>query len=100
MGCLGAMQTGPTCGGTSTLGLLADHHVDLDTDPTSADWANSVFNPEVNVDLGIAGIAYNRAQTKTKLPGCTEEQYTLMAIGAFTDVISRPASPRAARLPP
>ena len=29
-GCLGAMQTGPVCQGTSTLGLLPDGHVDLD----------------------------------------------------------------------
>jgi len=30
-GCLGSMQTGPSCGTSSTLGLLADGHPDLDT---------------------------------------------------------------------
>jgi hypothetical protein len=81
--CLGAMQSGPACDGSSPLGLLADGHVDLATDQSSADWANSVFNPEVNIELGIAGIAGNRAQAKQQFPGCTEEQYTLMAIGNF-----------------
>jgi hypothetical protein len=81
--CLGAMQTGPDCSGSSSLGVLADGHVDLDTDQGGSDWANSVFNPEVNIELGIAGIAGNRAQVKQQFPGCTEEQYTMMAIGNF-----------------
>jgi hypothetical protein len=37
----------------------------------------------VNVELGIAGIACNRAQAKAAFPGCTEDQYTMMAIGDF-----------------
>ncbi len=81
--CLGSMQTGPECGGSSGLGLLPNGHVDLDTDPSSPDWANSVFNPEVNIELGISGIAGNRAQVKQQFPGCTEDQYTLMAIGNY-----------------
>lgn len=81
--CLGAMQTGPQCGGTSNLGLLPNGHPDLDTDQTSADWASSCFNPEVNIEMGIAGIAGNRAQVKKQFPGCTEDQYTMMAIGNF-----------------
>lgn len=82
-GCLGCMQSGPSCGGTSTLGLLPDNHVNLETDPSSSNWANSVFNPDVAIELGIAGIAYNRSQAKTTFPGCTEDQYTMMAIGNF-----------------
>lgn len=82
-GCLGAMQTGPQCGSTNTLGLLPNGHVDLQTDSSASDWANSVFNPEVNIELGISGIAGNRAQVKQQFPGCTEEQYTLMAIGNY-----------------
>jgi hypothetical protein len=81
--CLGCMQSGPACGSTSTLGLLANGHVNLETDPAAADWANSVFNPVVNIELGIAGIAGNRAQVKKQFPGCTEDQYTMMAIGNF-----------------
>jgi hypothetical protein len=90
-GCLGAMQTGPWCNPSSVppgcsatnLGLLTDGHVDLDTSTTAADWANSVFNPTVNIELGIAGIACNRAQVKAQIPGCTEDQYTMMAVGNF-----------------
>jgi hypothetical protein len=81
--CLGVMQTGPQCGGPSTLGLLANGHADLSTDQTSSDWVNSCFNPTVNIELGIAGIAGNRAQVKTQFPGCTEDQYTMMAVGNY-----------------
>jgi hypothetical protein len=92
-GCLGAMQTGPWCNpsnlppgcSASDLGLLANGHVDLETNPAAADWASSVFNPQVNVELGIAGIACNRAQAKASFPGCTEDQYTMMAVGNFND---------------
>jgi hypothetical protein len=55
----------------------------METNPSAANWSNSVFNPEVNVELGIAGIACNRAQAKAAFPGCTEDQYTMMAIGNF-----------------
>lgn len=81
--CLGTMQSGPECGGASKLGLLPNGHPDLVTDPNSPDWANSCFNPWVAIELGIAGISGNRAQEKKKFPGCTEDQYTLMAIGDF-----------------
>jgi hypothetical protein len=89
--CLGSMQTGPWCDSSnlpagctaSGLGLLPSGHVDLETNPNAANWPNSVFNPVVNIELGIAGIACNRAQAKAQFPGCTEEQYTMMAIGNF-----------------
>ena len=41
------------------------------------------LNPEVNIELGIAGIAGNREQVKKQFSGCSEDQYTLMAIGNF-----------------
>jgi hypothetical protein len=89
--CLGAMQTGPWCdsanlpaGCTSSgIGLLPSGHVDMETNPSAATWANSVFNPVINIELGIAGIACNRAQAKAQFRGCTEDQYTMMAIGNF-----------------
>lgn len=82
-GCLGAMQTGPKCGPSTGLGLLSNGHPNLVTDPKASGWANSVFNPVVNIELGISGIASNRAQAKKQFPGCTEDQYTMMAIGNF-----------------
>lgn len=81
--CLGAMQTGPECGSSSSLGLLANGHPDLETNPNNADWANSCFNPSVNIELGISGIAGNRAQVKQQFPDCTEDQYTMMAVGNY-----------------
>jgi hypothetical protein len=89
--CLGVMQTGPACGSptlpegctSSALGLLPNGHPNLETNPNTENWANSVFNPVVNIELGIAGIACNRAQVKQQFPGCTEDQYTMMAIGNF-----------------
>ena len=82
--CLGAMQTGPrvrlvrarsACSRTATWISRRTR--------AAPDWANSVFNPAVNIELGIAGIAGNRAQVKKQFPGCTEDQYTMMAIGNF-----------------
>jgi len=89
--CLGVMQTGPQCGTptlppgctSSGLGLLDSGHPDMATNPGAGSWANSVFNPVVNIELGISGIACNRAQAKQQFPGCTEDQYTMMAVGNF-----------------
>jgi hypothetical protein len=37
----------------------------------------------VNVDAGVAGISGNRAQVIKQFPGCTVDQYTMMAIGNY-----------------
>lgn len=44
-------------------------------------FANSIYNPEVNIHVGVAGFAGNRAEVEMLFPGCTEDQYTLMALG-------------------
>lgn len=81
-GCYGLMQVVPACGPIADdAGFLADGHPDLETDPSSPDYGRSVFNPDVNVHLGVAGFAGNRAEVKSLFPGCTEDQYTLMALG-------------------
>ena len=83
-GCLGLMQIVPACNGTpGNVGLLPNGHPNMETDPTASDWATSIFNPDVNVDVGIYGVSDNRAQEKMKFSGCTEEQYTLMAVGDY-----------------
>jgi len=87
----GAMQTGAWCDSSNLPpgcvatggGLLANGHVDLQTDPGGANGANSISNPVVNIELGIAGIACNRAQAKAAFPGCSEDQYMIMAVGNF-----------------
>jgi hypothetical protein len=83
-GCFGLMQVVPACGPTpNDAGLLPSGHPDLTTDTSSAAWAGSIFNPENNIEIGIAGVAGNRAQEKQKFSGCTEDQYTMMAIGDY-----------------
>lgn len=80
--CFGMMQVVPACGPTAgTLGLKSDGHPNLTTDPKSPDFANSIFNPKVNIHIGVAGFAGNRQEVKSLFPGCTEDQYTLMALG-------------------
>lgn len=80
--CFGLMQVVPACGPIAgNAGLLANGHPNLTKDPSSPDFDNSIFNPDVNVHIGIAGFAGNRAEVKQLFPGCTEDQYTLMALG-------------------
>jgi hypothetical protein len=83
-GCFGLMQVVPACGPTpNNAGLLPNGHPNLTTDMSSSGWAGSIFNPENNIEIGIAGVADNRSQVKQKFPGCTEDQYTMMAIGDY-----------------
>lgn len=82
--CYGVMQVVPACGPTPDgAGLLPSGHPNLTKDQGSPDWAGSIYNPEVNVHIGIAGLADNRAQVVAQFPGCTEDQYTLMALGNY-----------------
>lgn len=82
--CLGLMQIVPACNPKAgDLGLLADGHPNMTVDQGSPQWATSIFNPAINIERGVAGIADNRAQVVKQFPGCTQEQYTLMAIGNY-----------------
>lgn len=83
-GCFGLMQVVPACGGDpNDAGLLASGQPNLTTDASSPGWAGSIFNPENNIEIGVAGVAGNRAQVEKKFPGCTVDQYTLMAVGDY-----------------
>jgi hypothetical protein len=85
-GCYGLMQVVPACGGaTNQPCLLPNGHPNLTKAQTSAAWLSSVFNPDVNVEIGIGGFADNRSQVVMQFPGCTEEQYTLMALGNYAN---------------
>lgn len=80
--CFGMMQVVPACGPIAgDAGLLPNGHPNLTTDTSSPDFATSVFNPDVNIHIGVAGFAGNRAEVMSLFPGCTEDQYTLMALG-------------------
>jgi hypothetical protein len=83
-GCYGLMQVVPACGGApNNAGLLLNGHPNLTTVMSSSGWAGSIFNPDVNIEIGIAGVAGNRAQVVKQFPGCTVDQYTMMAIGNY-----------------
>jgi len=83
-GCYGLMQVVPACGDDPNgVGLLPSGHPNLTTDPTASGWAGSIFNPEVNIETGISGVAGNRAQVMKQFPGCTTDQYTMMAVGNY-----------------
>ena len=83
-GCYGLMQVVPACGGDpGDAGLLPTGHPNLTTSPSTPGWATSIFNPGVNIDIGISGVAGNRAQVKKQFPGCTTDQYTMMAVGNY-----------------
>ena len=81
--CLGTMQNGPECGATSGPGLLPSGRPNMQTDPNCVEFDNSVFNPAVNIHIGISIVASNRDRMKETFPGCTEDQYTLMAVGEY-----------------
>jgi hypothetical protein len=82
--CFGLMQIVPACGGDpNDAGLQANGQPNLTTDMTSSAWATSIFNPDVNIEIGIAGIAGNRAQVMKQFSGCTPDQYTMMAVGNY-----------------
>jgi hypothetical protein len=83
-GCYGLMQIVPACGGMpGGAGLLPDGHPNMTSDVTSGDWAGSIFNPNTNIEIGIWGISGNRDQVVKSFPGCTVDQYTMMAIGNY-----------------
>jgi hypothetical protein len=83
-GCYGLMQVVPACGDDpNNVGLLANGQPNLTTDMTSSDWPGSIFDPNVNVEIGISGVAGNRAQVEKQFPGCTVDQYTMMAVGNY-----------------
>ena len=77
------MQVVPAClpSGLGSTGLLSNGHPNLELDPEAAGFDNSIYNPDVNIHIGLAGFAGNRAEVEMLYPGCTEDQYTLMALG-------------------
>ncbi len=78
----GLIQTTPACG-EAKVALLANGHPNLTQDMSSPLWANSVFNPAINLDQGAMTISQSMKALRAKYAGCTENQYTLMSAGAF-----------------
>jgi hypothetical protein len=83
-GCFGLMQVVPAChDDPDDAGLLADGHPNLTRSTSSSLWTTSIFNPDVNIEIGVSGVAGNRGAVEKEFPGCTTEQYTLMAVGNY-----------------
>jgi hypothetical protein len=76
------IQTTPACGEALTA-RLPDGHPNLTKDMAAPLWANSVFNPTINLDEGVKTDVDSLKELKKKYPGCTEIQYNMMAAGAF-----------------
>jgi len=85
-GCLGLMQIVPACGGTpNNIGMRADGHPNMTRDMGSSDWSTSIFYPANNIEVGVFGFAGNRDEVKRLYAGCTEDQYTLMALSNYAN---------------
>lgn len=85
-GCYGLMQVVPACNPKPTdPWILPNGHPNMTKDMGSADWPHSVFNPDMNIEMGVAGLSDNRAQVKKMFSGCTEDQYTAMALGNYAN---------------
>jgi hypothetical protein len=78
----GLMQLTPACGWLRGA-RLPDGHPNMTKDMSVPEWATSVFNPDVNISEGIRAIVVNRAELMQAFPGCTEVEYTKMALGGF-----------------
>ena len=73
----GLMQVTPAC--------LEDggDRPDLTTDKNSPNWVGSWFNPEYNINQGVKSLSDTLLTMKSKFLGCSNEQYMLMALGAY-----------------
>lgn len=73
----GLTQVTPACG------EVGGSRPNLTTDKNSPNWATSLFNPEFNINQGVKEVSRNLFLMKSKFPECSNEQYTLMALGAY-----------------
>jgi peptidoglycan/xylan/chitin deacetylase (PgdA/CDA1 family) len=73
----GLTQVTPACGEAGT------SRPNLTTDKNSPNWATSFFNPEFNINQGVKELSRSLALMKSKFSGCSNEQYMLMALGAY-----------------
>jgi Transglycosylase SLT domain len=78
----GLMQLTPACGWLQAA-LNLDGHPNMTKDMASDQWATSVFNPLLNIAEGVRAIQVGRANVTRRFPGCTEVEYTRMALAAF-----------------
>lgn len=63
--------------------LLPNGRPNLTRDKNSSLWATSIFNPEVNLDLGIGDMVAGMNYFEKHFPGCTEREYVLMGAAGY-----------------
>ena len=73
----GLMQFTPGCAESN------GNRPNLSTDKNSPNWATSWFNPQYNINQGVKSISDNLLLMKSKFARCSNEQYMLMAVGAY-----------------
>jgi hypothetical protein len=73
----GLMQVTPACVDDD------GNRPNLTTDRNSPNWATSWFNPEYNINRGVESLSENLSLVMSNFPGCSNEQYMLMALGAY-----------------
>ena len=73
----GLTQVTPACG------EVGGSRPNLTTDKNSPNWATSLFNPEFNINQGVKELTHYLSLMKSKFSGCSNEQYMLMALGAY-----------------
>jgi soluble lytic murein transglycosylase-like protein len=78
----GLTQVTPACGEAHA------SRPNLTTDKTSPNWAPSSFNPEFNIDQGVKELSRSLSLMKSKFSGCSDEQYMLMALGAYNSGVN------------
>jgi hypothetical protein len=78
----GLMQLTPACGWLRTA-RLPDGRPNMTEDMALPEWETSVFNPTLNIGDGVRAVSAMRTDMMEAFPGCTENDYTKMALGAF-----------------
>jgi Transglycosylase SLT domain len=73
----GLMQFTPACG------EAGGNKPNLTTEKNSSNWATSSFNPEYNINEGVKSISDILSLMKSRFAECSDEQYILMAVGAY-----------------
>jgi hypothetical protein len=73
----GLMQLTPACAQSD------GDKPNLTRDKNSPNWVGSWFNPEYNINQGVKSLSDNLFLMKNKFLGCSNEQYMLMALGAY-----------------
>jgi soluble lytic murein transglycosylase-like protein len=73
----GLMQVTPACG------EAGGGRPNLTTDNNSTSWPTSLFNPEFNIQEGVKALSEFLSLMKSNFPGCSNEQYMLIAAGAY-----------------